>query len=637
MLILRGIAAVLVGLVFALALAVAVLLVRIDQTLLNGAYYTDQLRDRGAYEFLMVDLLGSAARDALNSPEEVFGPSSAETFLEESGLTAGQVVAAVHAGLSPEQLQRMVEPAVLGAVRFATGDEDEVRIRFDAGPPVRGMLGGTLALMRSSGFYEWFIDTQILPAVSQYSGDALSADPEIATGIVRRAITADWLAATVEHVAGPVADYVFAESDDFRIQVKYSDAQAESAANEIARALTAEQVTGLVRTHVLAPAIADELGIAGNPPFDPYPAAENAAGILLTRASAAALEPQISAFADDLAHYLSGQSNGFSTEFDFTAMKESARPELALLASDVTLIRLESLPECAGQPGPGDSVSEANQLALPNCRPPGISGEDLLNRTYAGADSMLVDAVLGAIPDRITFTEADLREATNRVAGKGEFEYIEEWRSLVGQRFEYSHVDLRFALGNLGYLEKFDEFRSFFADGIVLSAGNPSPTGAGVVVSAELESIREWVSGFRRAGLASIAVAAILLLIAGLLGGTTGPGRLQWSSAILLAASLYWLLVVGPVFAIGSGALGEFARAELDLSNAGPFSATAMLATDYSIDTALAVAGDFMNGPQLAFAVLAVLGGAGVVGAHAWRRRIVEPVVRDGKLRDLGS
>ena len=629
MLILRGIAAVLVGLVFTLALAVTVLLVRIDQTLLNGAYYTEQLRDRGAYEFLMVDLLGSAARDALNSPEEVFGPSPAETFLEESGLTAGQVVAAVHAGLSPEQLRRMVEPAVLGTVRFATGDEDEVRIRFDAGPPVRGMLGGGLALMRSSGFYEWFIDTQILPAVSQYSGGALSADPEIATGIVRRAITADWLAATVEDVAGPVADYVFAESDEFRIRVKYSDAQAESVANEIARALTGEQVTGLVRTHVLAPAVADGLGIAGDLHFDPYPAAENAAGILLAGAPAAALEPQILAFADDLSYYLSGRSNSFSTEFDFTAMKESARPELALLASDVALIQLESLPECAGQPGPGDSVPESNQLVLPNCRPPGISGEELLNRTYGGADSVLVDAVLGAIPDRVTFTEADLREATNRVAGKGEFEYIEEWRSLVGQRFEYSHMDLRFVLGNLGYLEEFDEFRSLFADGIVLSADNPSPSGFVTATSAELQSIREWVTGFRRAGLVSIAVAATLLLIAGLLGGTTGPGRLQWSSAILLAVSLYWLLICWPFAEVGLSMVADQALTELDLSDEGVFSETTELARSYAIDAGIAVTGDLLTGPRVAFSALAVLGVAGLVGANEWRRRQQESISLD--------
>ncbi|MXX65692.1 MAG: hypothetical protein F4Z40_01445, partial [Chloroflexi bacterium] len=54
MLTLRRLAAVLIGMVFALALPLAVFAVRFDQTLLSANYYTDQLRDRGVYEFLMV-------------------------------------------------------------------------------------------------------------------------------------------------------------------------------------------------------------------------------------------------------------------------------------------------------------------------------------------------------------------------------------------------------------------------------------------------------------------------------------------------------------------------------------------------------------------------------------------------------
>jgi hypothetical protein len=621
MLILRRLAAVFVGLVFALVLPIAVFLVRIDQTLLSGTFYTDQLRDRGVYEFVVVDLLGSAVRDVLNSPEEVLGSSDAQDFLEDSGLTADQIVEAVHQGLSPEQLRQLVEPAVLGFVQYATAEEDEVQIRFKAGPPVRGLLEGALSLMRSSGSYEWFIDAQVLPAVSEYSGDALSADPEFVARIIRQLITPEWLATTIEEVAVPFVDYVFAESDGFQIRVSISEAQAEVVASEIARGLPGEQVTGLFLTHVLTPTIDDELNSLGELPFGFHPDADDVADLLLAGSSNGSAAPQLSAFADDLGDYLSGGDESFSTQLDFMAMKEAASPALVNLAGDAILQQLELLPECAIQSESSDSVAEANPFVLPSCRPPDVSGEELLDRNFAGVDSLIADAVLGAIPDNVTFTEAELRMETDRIAGDDAFEFIADWRSLVGQGFEYSHLDFRSDLESSGDLEDFDEFRSFFANGIVLSVDNPSPAGFATDISEELEPVREWVDEFRRSGLIAIALAAILLVIAGLLGGNSGPGRLLWASSTLLAVSLPWLLIVWPAFEIGQVAAQELARSELDLTDAGAFTETATLASNYAIDTAFAFAGDFMNGPQLAFGVLAALGVAGAIGALDWRRR----------------
>ncbi|MDE2862675.1 MAG: hypothetical protein OXL33_04430, partial [Chloroflexota bacterium] len=314
---LRRIAAVLIGMVFALALPVAVFAVRVDQTLLSANYYTDQLRDRGVYEFLMVDLLESAARDALNSPAEALDSSGAERFLEESDLTAEQIVDAVHQGLSPEQLQALVEPAILEFVGYVTSEQDEARIRFDAGPVARGLLRGGLDLLRQGGFYEWVVDAEILPAVGEYSEDALSADPEFVSRIVRQVITPGWLAATVEEVAVPVVDYVFGESEGFAIRVGLSESQAEVVASEVAETLPGEELVGLVRTHVLAPAIADEINSIEDPQLGFTPPAEAVAAAILSDSSTGSIERQLDSFANELGGYLAGRSDGFSTQFDF--------------------------------------------------------------------------------------------------------------------------------------------------------------------------------------------------------------------------------------------------------------------------------------------------------------------------------
>ncbi len=630
MLTLRRFAAVLIGMVFALALPVAVFAVRFDQTLLSANYYTDQLRDRGVYEFLMVDLLESAARDALNSPAEALESSEAERFLEESDLTAEQIVDAVHQGLSPEQLQALVEPAILEFVGYVTAEQDEARIRFDAGPVARGLLRGGLDLLRQGGFYEWVVDAEILPAVGEYSEDALSADPEFVAQIVRQVITPGWLAATVEEVAVPVVDYVFGESEGFAIRVGLSESQAAVVASEVADTLPGQELVGLVRTHVLTPAIADEISSIEDPQLGFTPPAEAVVAAILSDSSAGSIERQLDSLANELGGYLAGRSDGFSTQFDFTATKDSARSELESLVRGQILTELESLPQCSGQTDSIGAVAGGSPPTLPTCLPPGVTPEELLDQSYAETATAASDQVLDAIPDRIAFSESDLNDATDLVAGAGSFESIDDWRSLVGEGFEYTHLDMRADLESAGDLEEFDEFRSFFADGIVISADGSSSEGFAEDAAAELEEFRNWVAEYRRGVLVSIAVAAVLLLIAGLLAGNTGPSRLLWASAILLAASLFWLLIFWPAFEIGLGAAEELAKSEVDVSDAGAFSDTAILASNYSIESAFVVAGDFMNGPQLAFGVLSALGIAGIFGAHDWRQRQREQVNQNG-------
>ena len=473
------------------------------------------------------------------------------------------------------------------------------------------------------------MDAEILPAAGEYSEDALSADPEIGARIVRQIITPGWLAATAEEFAVPVIDYVFGETDGFAIRVEISEAQAEVVASEISDTLLGEELVGLARTHVLAPAIADQLDTLEEPLLVVALPADAVAAAVLSESSADSIERQLDSFADELGNYLAGRSDRFSAQFDFSALKDPASPELETLVRGQILAQLESLPQCSGQSEPIDAVAGAIPPGLPTCRPQGVTLEEFLDQNYAESKTLASNQLLDSVPDRITFTESDLEDATDLVAGAGTFESITDWRSLVGQGFEYTHLDLRADLESSGDLEEFDEFRSFLVDGIVISADGSSTVGISADDAAGFETVREWVAEYRRGVLASIAVAAVLLSVAGLLAGNTGPSRLLWTSAILLAASLFWLLVFWPAFEIGLGAAEELAKSEVDVSGAGAFTETAILASDYSIGTAFTIAGDFMNGPQLAFGVLSALGVAGIFGAHDWKNRRREQVIQD--------
>ena len=66
------------------------------------------------------------------------------------------------------------------------------------------------------------------------------------------------------------------------------------------------------------------------------------------------------------------------------------------------------------------------------------------------------------------------------------------------------------------------------------------------------------------------------------------------------------------------------AHAEIDKIDAGDFTDTAVLASRFAIDSAGAVASEFLFGMRVALAVLSALAIAGVIGARDWRRRRLE-------------
>ncbi len=617
----RRTAAVLIGIAFAIVLSLALFLLRVEQTFLSASFYTDQLQKRGAYEFLMVDLLGSATRELLASPTDTLGSGNPDTLLRDSGLTADQIVAAVHQGLSPDQLRELVEPSIFEFVRYATAESDQVRIRVDAAGQAHGLLGGVLALLRQSGFYQWFIDTEILPAVREFSETALPVEPDLVVKIAGHVVTADWLAGTVEEVADPVVAYLFADADEFAIRVRISDTQAEAVSGEIESALLGGVGLNLIRTYVLAPAIAENLGSPGELPLGIELSAERVAATALGGAPSNAIEPQVSAFADDFGSYVLGRSQRFNSHFDLASARESVDSRARALARENILLQLDQLPVCVGRPEQPAPAAATAGPELPECKPSDVTAEELLVRDYAEIESSIAREIRGAIPDRVTFTESDLRDAIGDEDGGGALASLDDWRGLVGDGFEYSDSDMRRDLAETGDLEALDDFRSFFANGLVLSASDTPPEGFAAAISAELTPVRELATEIRRSAWIAAALAAFLLLIAGLLADNAGSGRLLWASAVLLASSVTLLLFYWPGFEAGASALQELARAEIDQPDPGDFGATATLVSDYAIDSIKAVATDFLNGIRIALAVLAALGIAGIVGARDWQRR----------------
>ncbi|HBJ30082.1 MAG TPA: hypothetical protein DDY93_01770, partial [Dehalococcoidia bacterium] len=110
------------GIALFASLLVAVVLLEVNDSFLNPQFYSDTLRDADIYNFALNDLPRSALDEArLIAPQDI-DPSLDENPLVSSGLTTGDLVAALNRALPPEWVQSVVEQVLDEPGDYITGE-----------------------------------------------------------------------------------------------------------------------------------------------------------------------------------------------------------------------------------------------------------------------------------------------------------------------------------------------------------------------------------------------------------------------------------------------------------------------------------------------------------------------------------
>ena len=91
----RWIAATPLGIAFLVGLLAVLVLLRLNGTFLNPAFYPDQLEKADIYRFVMADVLESAFDEARQLQPEELGVDFRKNALAASGLDTPQLTAAV--------------------------------------------------------------------------------------------------------------------------------------------------------------------------------------------------------------------------------------------------------------------------------------------------------------------------------------------------------------------------------------------------------------------------------------------------------------------------------------------------------------------------------------------------------------
>ena len=627
----RRVFAALVGAAFAVALAVLLTLQAVSSTVARPGFYPDQLAEADAYRFVTGDLLDALIEDTPQLDADEFNEDFSDNPIASAGLTTPQIADAARRALPPEDLEAAVAPALEQLAEYLAGERDSLTITIALGENVETAVQELTTLMRESGSYELLLDRELEPMFDTWASEALPADEgdqgwatflggssgDARHSLVRvftRIVTPEWLAGQVEESADQLTGYLVGRSDAFELRVAIDDAQAAAAADEVEAIITEADAYDLAQDTVIGPAVEEHVDAVVELPYGLVVPRDEVQAALREAMPREWVDQQVAVLAEGVAAYITGQSEGFTAEFDVAGAKDSAAAALTAAAGASLAGGLGRLPACTSVAEIA-AAREALQSELPACMPPGFTVGQIVEDALPVIRAAIDDAIVARVPDTVRYTERDLRADLERDAGPDGLVALDDVRALFTTDWTYTDADLRADL-SADDEAALDDVRAFLGDGYVLEVAAEDRED----FEEALEGAREVADGVRSGRWVTLVVAIILLAAAGALGGTTWRGRAAWSAATLLAAAVPIALVSGPIYQGASAAAFEALRDEIAADPGTTFALTADLVTDKLVDLAEVSADDFAGGIARNSLVLAVIGAAALAVSLSWDR-----------------
>tara|TARA_B100001971_G_C18096876_1_gene486602 strand:+ start:67 stop:918 length:852 start_codon:yes stop_codon:yes gene_type:complete len=236
---------------------------------------------------------------------------------------------------------------------------------------------------------------------------------------------------------------------------------------------------------------------------------------------------------------------------------------------------------------------------------------------FAAADSLTgeietaVDTVaLSRVPDTLTYTQTDLKNALAKVGALENYDLFEDVREIIGTGWTYDEIDLRADLIDFideDAVDRMDDIRGFLSDGWTYTEQDFRDLIAeenGFQTLDDFDTAREWFQRARSWRMLVYFPVVVLLLIIAFLGGRTWGSRIGWAAAYLVMSTAIIFLLFGPVFGTFSEAgvadVPNFddlrADAIAEIPVADNFGDTQLMATNKLIDILEDVVDDFASG-----------------------------------------
>ena len=657
------------GIIFFVLLLAAVVILQVHDMFLEPDFYTEELEEANAYEFLLGDLLTSALEDARKvSPGEGIFVDLKVNPVIESRLASQEIVSAVNRAIPPAWLQEQVEEAFDQFGSFLALERDEFEFTVRAGEQVPIIVKEIKDLLRIADAYNLLFEEVLVPAVREGVTQELPLGLEVPSerlvSAIRTIVPPEWVRDQVEGAMDEASAYMVGQKDSLEISVQLGD-RVDIALNEIKAILRDLDVYDVLYDEVVAPQLLSVLGDTVGLPAGIAVTHEEVVSSLRQVAPVDWVRDQVERVIDEAGPYLAGRKDSFAVRISLADNKRQARRVIMSLLDEKLREAVNRLPQCGADLSLRDLQALEQQTRRgesPQCIPAGVDLAAIIGPLRAGIGDQVDGLILGSIPESISFTTDNLLE-TLRLAGAQEnIDRIDEVREVLRDGWTYTDEDLRQDL-----LEQFpddghrvlDDIRSYLTDGwtyakedlrraiprqrpgseadtlddIKVNLGFIGTYTAGEVLRdlldvrepGDVDRFRGYLKNARDFRWLVYLPAVLLLLLIGFLAGRGWHGRLYWASLLLVVSATVLLVAFGPVYTSFADSGLEDLRAEatasMDNMDIDPaFDDTRQLLIDKVLEVVESVADEFAFGIMRWSVVLLVIGLAGLVGSVAWGR-----------------
>lgn len=608
-------------------------LLRLNDTFLKPDFYVDQIERADVYRFIMVDVLSSIVDEWSEIGQEMFPGTFEEDPLVSYGLTTAQVVGAVNRALPPEKLEEMVAPSILQVGEFVAGERDEVTLIIPIGEHAPAIIEEMERLFAEAGVYAVLVERELTPRVREATIRALSSNrddsgwmsylfetPEDAADRIAQATSRvaspRWVQEQVESASDEVVPYLVGDADEFSIRVLPDGEQVDVAANEVTSILHEADAYDLLYTEVVEPAGPGSRETVIRLPHGIEITWGEVVDILRQVAPPSWVQEQTEKLIADVGPYLAGRSDEFLSTISLVDNKREAEGVLAELAGAKITEAVLDLPACGVA---GNALANGTGLGrgAPSCIPAGVSPGNIVERVWPEAAQSIRPLLLDPIPDKMTFTELDLRTGAVQVGGREALDLLDGGRALLIEGWTYGSADLRADLGeSVGVLHG---TRALLSEGWIYTHRYGSEAGSGDSIGELMDAGHGWSTAIRRYGwIAYVGIGPLIAAIF-LLGGRTWQGRLMWVSLSVLIASVAALMVSWPLYEAFFYFDARDAIAA-QLGTDSDFQGTYLLIADKITAVVEQAMDEFVGWIRWWSGVLAVVSSAVFLGVLLWRR-----------------
>ena len=335
------------------------------------------------------------------------------------------------------------------------------------------------------------------------------------------------------------------------------------------------------------------------------------------------------AVVDDVGPYVAGETDTFEVVVPLDERKENAEAVIAALARIKAEGILSALPACGDGTAALQAMEHIRSGTLPDCAPAGLQQETLDILLKSLFDNIDLDALIRGfgydIPDRVVYTQEDLREALSDSGGEEALEILDGIREAFRDGWTYTDEDLRADLtsdGGMNDPEALEDVRELLRDGWTFTDADLRQSlreGGGEEAVEQLDNARNTLDSNWLSPIRLFLLWALLLVAIGFLGGRTWWSRLAWAAAVLSISAAVAIAAYTAILDFAVPQLLDSVREEaLREAGTGP---TAILILEKVFSIAESVSESFLGDRvRSSSVILLILGLASLLAALVMRR-----------------